>query len=207
MKRGTSFLLATIAAVLAMSLASHADSDGNFCTSNGYLAYELRQGITKGAVGHVVRVISFDSEHGIRVAGEATLPEFQVHAMRCSADRIEVSGWDETFVSCIIEPTNLQTEKAAGCAGDPERKFDSRRPVPDPPNLGEFARPGSTSLQSMDPDHTYQLLISSSVEKLEKNIVRVHHKSEVVQIDVHGHVSQRLIVHETLYTGPDSCGS
>jgi hypothetical protein len=46
-KSHTGFAVAFIAAFV-LSVPSRADSDGYFCASKGYLAYELREGITPG---------------------------------------------------------------------------------------------------------------------------------------------------------------
>ena len=63
------------AIAFAFCVPSRADSDGSFCTSRGYIAYELRNGITPGVAGHVLKVVRFEPKRGIYGAGEVTLGE------------------------------------------------------------------------------------------------------------------------------------
>lgn len=93
MKHQTAYVLTFLVMVLAFSVPSRADSDGYFCASKGYLAYELREGITPGVVGHVLKVVRFDPQRGIRSAGGVTLQDLQVHRMTCGEDRIEIAGF------------------------------------------------------------------------------------------------------------------
>ena len=147
MKRQTASVLAFLAVVLAFSAPSHADSDGDFCTSKGYLAYELREGITPGVVGHVLRVVRFEPKRGIYLATEVTLLDFEVYHLICSEDRIEISGWRNVFTKYVIEIAGLGEVRTLGphrisgttmvgrCKGrtrscDPEYLWPARRPTP-----------------------------------------------------------------------------
>src|SRR5438552_7404 len=94
-----------LAVAFAFCVPSRADSDGSFCASRGYLAYELRNGITPGAAGHVLKVVRFEPKRGIHIAGEITLQDFQVHRMICGQDRVEISGWGNMFKKYTIEIT------------------------------------------------------------------------------------------------------
>ena len=58
---------------------SWAGEDAYFCNYKGYFAYETHEGVTPGVVGHVLRVVRFESKRGIYLAGEVTLPEFTVY--------------------------------------------------------------------------------------------------------------------------------
>src|SRR6266853_186069 len=79
-------VLTFLAVALAFCSPSRADNDGSFCTSKGYIAYELRNGITPGVAGHVLKVVRFEPQRGTYVAGEVPLQDFQVHRMTCSHD-------------------------------------------------------------------------------------------------------------------------
>ncbi len=77
-----------------------ADSDGYYCTTATYLAYELQ--FTSGPErqppnGHtlfIVRLGHAGSTQPIAVR----LPEFQIHGMRCTDTAVELAGWDKVFI-------------------------------------------------------------------------------------------------------------
>jgi len=198
MKHQTAYVLTLLAVAITFSVPSRADSDGYFCTSKGYVAYELRKGVTPGVTGHVLKIVRFDNESGIHAAGEVVLPDFQVHIMSCNANQIEISGWDKVFTRCVIEATGPRNVSITECTEDPGRQFDYRKEGPSPPNLGRWARPGSGSipLESLDPDHKYQLLLSFSSRTVAEKSWEVH-KTELIRTDGNGNVSQRYLVYET----------
>jgi len=57
----------------------------------------MRGAITPGVAGHVLRVVRFEPERGIYIAGEVTLEDFQVHRMMCDQDRVTI--FEERFRS------------------------------------------------------------------------------------------------------------
>jgi hypothetical protein len=202
MKRQPALVL-TLLVVIVFSVSSRADDDGNFCTSKGYLAYELREGVTPGVIGHVLKVVRFDAQSGIHSAGEVALPDFQVHAMSCSTDRIEISGPENVIAICLTDAPSPQKTSIVKCTGDFEQRFGHYRKGPEPPNLGQSARPGSISLESTDTDHKYELRLSLSSRKVEGKAGgseggwEVHHKTELIRMDARGNVSERFLVCET----------
>lgn len=77
-----------------------ADSDGYYCTTATYLAYELR--FTSGPDhqppnGHTVFVVRLGNDRGPQPTPVA-LPEFQVHGMRCADTAVELAGWDIVYI-------------------------------------------------------------------------------------------------------------
>jgi hypothetical protein len=181
-------------AFLFCALPAQADEDGFFCVAKGYLAYELRNGITPGVTGHVLRVVRFDSQRGIYRAGEVGLQDFQVHRMICSEDRVEISGWGKYFKKYVIEIAGPQGLHILDYAEDPTRQFDPSKEGPEPSNLA-YEKPGTLPLDSSDPDHKYQLRFSGSEKSVEGGIQH-YRKAELLQLDLHGNVSQRLVVYE-----------
>ncbi|HWZ82799.1 MAG TPA: hypothetical protein VNW47_09250 [Terriglobales bacterium] len=207
MKRQANLAALLIGIVLVFSVPSHADSDGYFCTGKGYVAFEVREGVTPRVSGHILNLVRFGSDSSIKVTARVTLPDFQVHAMSCAPDSVVISGWDKVFNKCLVEIASPQETGPAECDKDRERRFDYRKEGKEPPTLGELARPGSITLESLDPDHTYQLILSGSSKKVGVNSWEVRRKAEVVQIDPQGHVAQRLVVYQTRIVAPNSCGS
>jgi len=197
MKLQISFALTLLAVFLASPTQSRADSDGYFCTSKGYLAFETRKGITPGAVGHVLRVVRFEPKRGIYVAGEVTLLDFQVYHLLCSEDRIEISGWRNVFTKYVIEITKSGELRNLGPAEFPGREWsDAAKDGPAPANLGMFGPDvAPLRLESPDSEHEYQLLRNASGTKV-KEVWESHWKSELIQLDQKGAVLQRFALYE-----------
>ena len=203
MKRHAAFALIAIA--LVSCIPSRADGDS--CAFKGHLAYDVREGITPGVTGHVLKVVRFEPQMGIHGAGEVGLPEFQVHWMTCTLDRVELSGYgivsagDAPLTKCTVEIASSQKLSVPQCVEDPEGTYDyqtKRGPVP--PNLGQEGSSGLIPLDSEDLDHKYQLLITRSSTKVKKNSWDVHHKTEIIQTALEGKISQRLVIYETRIT-------
>lgn len=204
MKYQTAFVVTFLTVVLAFSVPSRADSDGYFCTSRGYLAYELREGITPGVVGHVLKIVRFDPQRGIRSAGSVTLQDFQVHRMTCNDEGIEMAGYgtvppgnDPPLKKCVIKIEDLPNNPSAlKCTEDATVQYDSRKEGPGPLNLGQWGRVKSISLESPDPDHKYYLHLDPSNKKVGEHSWEMHYKTDLIQADNEGNVSQRFLVYE-----------
>lgn len=181
--------------LLGPSLA-RADEDGAFCTSKGYLAYQLRGGITPGVDGHVVRVVRFGPKRGIYAAGEAALQGFQAHGMTCDQDRVNISGWGTIFQQYVIDVRDPNNVHVVEHAEDATRKFDPAKNGPEPQWLWDEKQPATLPLESLDPDHKYQLVLSHSEKSVEGGIEH-YRKAELVQLDSQGNTSQRVVLYES----------
>src|ERR1039458_159184 len=204
MKHQTAFVLTLLVVFLALASPSRADSDAYFCTSKGYLAYELRKGVTPGVVGHVLRVVRFEPKRGIYLADEVTLLDFRVYHLICSEYRIEISGWNNVFTRYVIEIAGSGEVRSLGPTEYPGRQWsDAAKDGPAPASLGIFG-PGVAPLplESLDPEHVYQLLRNLSRRDV-KGGWEYHSKSEIVQLDPKGAVLQRFVLYEsrTVETG------
>jgi len=102
-KHGLASIVVAVIFTLTLSGSARGDSDGNFCTSNGYVAYELREGITTGVRGHVLKVVRVEPNRDIYTAGEVTLLDFEVYHLICSQYHIEISGWQNVFTKYMID--------------------------------------------------------------------------------------------------------
>jgi len=188
-------VLTFIVVSLAFCGSSRADEDGSFCLYRGYLAYELRSGITPGVAGHVLKVVRFEPKRGIYNAGEVTLQDFQVHRMTCGQDRVEISGWGNIFKKYTIDIAGQEKLKVVDYTESPTRRFDASKDGPEAPKLA-YAQPGPLELESLDPDHKYTLLLSNS-DRTVKGGVKHHRKAELTQTNPQGSVSQRLVLYES----------
>jgi hypothetical protein len=83
-------------------------------------------------------------------------------------------------------------------------QHDWRKEGPAPPNLGRWGRAKSIPLESPDPDHKYYLQLDASNKKVGENSWEMHYKTEFIQADNQGNVSQRSVVYETRMVASDS---
>jgi hypothetical protein len=191
-------LLVLSASLVVLSQPSRADSDGYFCSARGYLAYELRSFHSPGLSGeHVLRVLRLGKD-GITEGGEVLLEDFQVHELMCGSDLVEIAGWEKGYIKYIVRIENGRL-RIAEHMSDPTRTHDSSKEGPEPRNLGEWSRPGVTTLESDDPHHKYQLIITHK-ERPANGALEHHRKTELVQVDAQGNVSQRLLLFEGTFT-------
>jgi hypothetical protein len=211
MKHQVSIALALLTSVFAFSGSCLADSDGYFCASNGYLAYEVRGGITPGVIGHVLKVVRFDSHDGIRSAGVVSMPDFEVHTMTCDQQRIELSGYgtvrsgNPPLTKCVVETgDSRQAISRAECNEDPAVQYDWRNQGPEPGNLGQWARTKSIPLESPDTEHNYLLLPQLSRRNVGGNRWELHCRTKIVQTDAQGKTSREFVVYETRIVAVDS---
>jgi hypothetical protein len=160
----------------------------------------------------VIWTIQFWRRTGIRSAGEVILRDLQVHMMICAEQRIEIAGFgtvrhgDPPLTKCVIDIGSSQREiSISGCTDDATLGENWRKVVgKGPENLGMWARTKSIPLDSVDPAHKYYLQPSSSKKDLGKNSWEIHDKTELLQADNQGNVTQRFTVYETRIVASDS---
>jgi len=184
---------AVAAAILTLSVASpsRADSDGYYCVGSDYLAYQLRAGLSTGAVsGHVLRVVRFGPD-GIQFAGEVALEDFQPHKMVCGDKEVHIGGWSTRPVEYVVDISAPSGPRIAHVVSDPQRA-SQRTSLK---NLGGWARSGSVVLPSSDRSHAFQLVVHESEERAGGEILH-HKRSELLMIDADGQVVQRLALFE-----------
>jgi hypothetical protein len=178
-----------IALVLLLCLSSvapaFADSDSFYCAGKGYIAFDLRSFIHPGLSSpHVLRLFRFDAKQGIFMAGEWPMKDFQIHAMWCMRDRIVVAGTEDARYVFDISEHEGRSPSAD----------DDRDPASLEGQLG-WSVAAVKILESSDPQHEYQLVLSNSTKDSE-----VTWTAELLQIDSHKRVSQRVLLYERRYT-------
>lgn len=184
-RSGTEIVL-VVAAGMALCGAARADSDGYYCAGQGYLAYQWN-GMSVPTSGHVLRIIALDGRD--EEPDEVTLESFQVHGMKCSAERIELRGWNAIY-SVVLSK---------------ERKgvFEGKRSLDEPnpqgftqSNLADYSVAGVERLEAIDPAHIYELVIEKSEQAREGGIL--HRTTSTL---VHRKRSGEIVVRRTLYEG------
>ncbi len=102
-----------------------ADSDGYYCTTATYLAYELR--FTSGPDhqppnGHTLFIVGLGDARSLQPIA-VRLPDFQVHGMRCADTAVELAGWDMVYIVDVGQderskvPTELPRSQVGGAPG------------------------------------------------------------------------------------------
>ena len=77
--------------LLGVAQTAVADSDGYFCASAHYLAFQINSPGVRNA--HKFFIVPFESSHNDLKLYEITLPDFQVHAMSCDESDVSLIGW------------------------------------------------------------------------------------------------------------------
>lgn len=190
----TTFLAALL---FAAAGGAHADSDGYWCTSNGYLAYELRSWSPPGG-RHVLNVVRVGGPAGIAEPISVGLEEFQLHGIQCLPDRVVLWSWDKTYT--VVLPGGGATKAPSSSAHAPGQ-IPKEHAVK---NSLTGARASSrVSLASADSKHSYALEIEHREEK-ETTPDRggaIHHyvKSRVAMRDPDGALSKEKAIYEGAY--------
>lgn len=127
-----------IAALIAFTATPlWADSDGYFCATPSYLAYEVG---FSGSASHELRVVSLVpplSQDSLRTI---PLPDFQVHGMHCTEAAVLVLGWDALYTASLrpgSQLPSLSSEKLAYGGFRPSPFSETERTR----NLGSVAQP------------------------------------------------------------------
>jgi hypothetical protein len=178
------------------SLPARADSDGSFCISNGYVAYDLRSFQTRGLkASHVFRVVRFGTGHGIYVAGEVTAPDFQVHRMECMKDQVIVWGFDKSYVEYTLDISDPDKLTILESLQTPKGPAPTTRGTTE--QLG-LSRAQTISLESDDPANIYKLVLART-QKRGKTGLAWRATAELIRLDSQGNITQRLLLYESYH--------
>ena len=81
---------------------AYADSDGYYCTSGGYLAYQF--GFAAPPVGpHRLFIVRFGGASGIDAPIALDLPQFQVHGIVCGERTVRLAAYDAIYTVHLDE--------------------------------------------------------------------------------------------------------
>jgi hypothetical protein len=96
----------------ALAMPALADSDGYFCTTSAYLAYETR---FPSSSPHQLHVVSLEPPLSEQSRRSVDLPDFQVHGLLCFDSEVLVLGWDSLFTVTMApaKALGLRSEKLA----------------------------------------------------------------------------------------------
>ncbi|HWZ81984.1 MAG TPA: hypothetical protein VNW47_05140 [Terriglobales bacterium] len=187
-----------VVTVLTLASAARAQS-AYFCTQKGYLAYDTRTEFTPGAEGHVLRLIRFEPERGIFLAGDVELPPlFTLYHVICTQDRVTVTGFLNVVSKYVIDLGESRPALLSSTTDSGQTWSEAAREGPQPTDLGIFGRVPPLPLGSDDSQHEYRLVRSSSTSQTKQGPER-HIKSEIVRLDIAGTILQRFVLYERRY--------
>lgn len=183
------------ASVLMLIASSvFADSDGLYCLSSGYLAYELRPWSTPDK-SHLLNIVRVGGKDGISAPVSVVLDEFQLHGINCSPNAVTLYSWDSTIIVEIpatgAPRVKLSTPHEAGQI--------PRNSAGDTLTTARSAK--SLDIPSADRNHSYTLVISHEEKRNVKEGAGgiIEHKvaSKVIMSNAEGKAVKEL----TIFTG------
>jgi hypothetical protein len=185
--------------ILLVASPSYADHrDGSYCTTTGYVAFDLSSFMTPDLpASHILKIVRFDLERGIYGGGELQLEDFDVQMLKCNTDGIELAGSGPKFVYVryAIDFSDPQNgPKVTEHIHDPNRRFDILREGPSP---GGYLGIPSKRLITLAPSSAEQRFeLRFSGHPVSGYGAVTYTKAELVQADSRDHVLQGLVLYE-----------
>ena len=162
----------------ALAMPALADSDGYFCTTSTYLAYETR---FPSSSPHQLHVVSLKPPLSEQSRRSVDLPEFQVHGLLCSDSEVLVLGWDSLFTVTVAptEALGLRSEKLAYGGYRPSLFENDRKSA----NLGSVAHEQTIPLTTSEANFLLVTRMTPTGEPCELRVIsfleEVDHKGLV----------------------------
>jgi hypothetical protein len=188
-----SFMAATMLFVPAVA---YADSDGYFCTGQGYLAYQF--GLAPPPVGpHRLHVIDLRGPSGIPKPVALDLPQFQVHGMICGDSWVDIASFTSIYRVTLDERrrpirSELRTMFAGGAI---PQEFSHNRAG----NLGRlgganaYVKPVRQSLSTKPDGGGYTLEVRATTLGPKKNC-NITVKSRIIETGPRGRqIGERVL--------------
>lgn len=185
--------LAIVCFLLLSASRALADSDGHFCTSDGYLAYELREwSVPEGK--HVLGIIRVGGPQGIAAPVTVALADFQVHGMKCSPHDIVISSWDSTYSIALSADAPPEIR-----AVTPRRSVEISRDLPPTDRITGSRRSFVAQIPANQSANTYELQVVHSEDNQTNpgkgGLIRHHTTSRVVEKDGTGRKRQERVIY------------
>ena len=177
--------------LFVLARGASADSDGYFCISDGYLAYELREW-SAPEQRHVLRIIFVGGSEGISDPGTVPLDDFQLHGMKCEPDRIVILSWDRKYTLGPSDQGRPQIRSV--------EPFQAGRIPKDHPadSLTGSRQSRSISITSSRKERTYQLQIAYRENRTttgQGGVILHETTSTLIEKDLSGRVLREKVVH------------
>jgi len=154
--------LALATLLLGAAPVLRADSEGYYCAGPGYVAYELRgfqffDSQAKTPPKHMVHLVTLGNRGEISDPIRLEIPDFQVQAMHCTAEAVELLSFDSVYdisLRKMDKPQLLYTRRLK-TPGDTPPGFESHWMLGNK-SLADRVRPLWES-----PDHIHYVLMVS----------------------------------------------
>jgi hypothetical protein len=185
-----------IFALIGLSTAAQADSDGYFCIGPSYIAYELSFS-GPAPHKHQLHIIRLTDQRSWREPYTLNLPEFQTQGMMCSESVVKVLGWDAIYSASW---TGADSRPSIATKSIEPGKFDNSEI---PRLIDNFIR---------SPSRLVWLSASSTEYSFLLRIEALPDRNNKCQVQVRSYIERRrgvqVIDEKVLYTGvqPTECG-
>jgi hypothetical protein len=185
------------ALALAAVGVAHADSDGHFCTSIGYVAYELREELAPES-RQVLKIVHVGGDSGIADSVTVPLDDFQVHAMKCGPQSVVLFGLNFKYTVALAPrggsmPLSVQRVPA----GQAPRELAQR-------TLGGVRQSMTISVPSERRDRRYQLQLTyrerRQVTPGRGGLIFHETVGAVIELDANGDVLREKLIHRGTQT-------
>src|SRR5262249_50321436 len=143
----------------------------------------------------VVKILRFDQDVEPRWTGEVVVEDFQPHRLVCEAQTVLIEGAGNPGRGWVYYTVALGTTGAPGIESvrnDPAHVFV---PADEPPNLGNWARPGIIPLHIVSVPRHLQLRITDNSFREERQI-RHDKRTVLEELDDSGRIIRSLPITE-----------
>jgi hypothetical protein len=170
-----------------------ADSDGYFCATARYLAYNMG---SSGSDSHELRLVSLSPPLGQHSVRTLRLPDFQVHGLLCKDSELLMLGWDHVHSVSLLSANPRLHSKKLPSSGYRPAEFPKD---PRTPNLGSVARPQALQLDASRPGLFLITRVTPSGRDCELRVV-----STLEEVDREGRARTALVLYDGVKG--DECG-
>jgi hypothetical protein len=196
-RRGIVLLVAV--ALVTRAREAYADSDGYYCVGSGFLAAEFRSFNTPGLIAaHVLKIARLDPRSGAHWTDQVVIDDFQVHVLTCGANSVLLDGLGGAApgrISYALEVDSTGKATITKHSIDPGARVGGVGSG-EPPNLGDWARPGITVFpQNGDGRSSFRLRATRHEERISPTRVRNDVRS-IIELVVDEAVRDSLLVYE-----------
>ena len=190
-------MLKTVVLVFLLVLTTvgqvEADSDGYFCSGDGYLMFDQI-----GSDGsRIFKVVFFSDRTGVSEPHQISIAYFQTHGLKCETKRVVVAGWKESYIIDLGDGNSISWEKKEGVTHSTTD------------NLGLWAKEGEHqyTLNATGSKHSFTLFVTKETKTEPapggaREDIRV--VSKLIHRDTHGKViSSKVLLDLTDQRGID----
>ena len=187
-------LLCAMVLCSCLTGSAFAGGDGDFCVSNGYLAYSVRdESSSKGE--HALNIVRVGGEEGIAGPASVTFEVSRVHGMKCYESEVVIYGWYNRYSIGLAEGARPKINSVESIEeGKIPKEFQWA-------NSFDYAKTDQFDIPSQREDRKYQVVIERSGESYGKRGGRIiYHKTiaRVVERDGSNRITKEKKIYDSV---------